>query len=37
MLPSPRPWDFPASIDRDISRVDDSMEVDDPEGVVSLD
>jgi hypothetical protein len=37
MLPSPWPWDFPPSIDRDVSRVDDPMEVDDPEGVVRLD
>jgi hypothetical protein len=31
MLPSPRPWDFPPSIDGDISRADDPMELDDPE------
>jgi hypothetical protein len=31
MLPSPRPWDFPPSIDGDINRVDDPMELDDPE------
>jgi hypothetical protein len=31
MLLSPHPWDFPASIDRDVSRVDDLMELDDPE------
>ena len=37
VLPSPRPWDFPPSIDGDISCTDDLMEVDDPEGVVSLD
>jgi hypothetical protein len=37
VLPSPRPWDFPPSIDGDISRADDLMELDDPEGMVSLD
>jgi hypothetical protein len=37
MLPSPRPWDFPTSIDGDISRADDWMEVDEPEGTVGLD
>jgi hypothetical protein len=37
MLPSPRPWDFPPSIDGDVSRADVPMEVDDPEGVVRLD
>jgi hypothetical protein len=31
LLPSPRPWDFPPSIDGDISRADDPMELDDPE------
>jgi hypothetical protein len=31
VLPSPRPWDFPPSIDGDVSRVDDPMELDDPE------
>jgi hypothetical protein len=31
MLPSPRPWDFPPSIDGNISRADDPMELDDPE------
>jgi hypothetical protein len=31
MLPSPRPWDFPPSIDGDISRADSPMELDDPE------
>jgi hypothetical protein len=31
VLPSPRPWDFPPSIDGDISRADDPMELDDPE------
>jgi hypothetical protein len=31
LLPSPRPWDFPPSIDWDISRTDDPMELDDPE------
>jgi hypothetical protein len=31
MLPSPRPWDFPPSIDGDVSRVDNPMELDDPE------
>jgi hypothetical protein len=31
MLPSPQPWDFPPSIDGDISRADDPMELDDPE------
>jgi hypothetical protein len=31
VLPSPRPWDFPSSIDGDISRADDPMELDDPE------
>jgi hypothetical protein len=30
MLLSPRPWDFPPLIDRDVSREDDLMEVDDP-------
>jgi hypothetical protein len=37
VLPSPQPWDFPPSIDRDISRKDSPMELDEPEGVVSLD
>jgi hypothetical protein len=37
LLPSPRPWDFPPSIDRDVSREDSPMELDEPEGVVSLD
>jgi hypothetical protein len=37
MLPSPQPWDFPPSIDGDISRADDPMELDDPKAVVSLD
>jgi hypothetical protein len=37
MLPSPQSWDFPPLIDRDVSRVDVLMEVDDPEGVVRLD
>jgi hypothetical protein len=37
MLPSPRPWDFPPSIDGDISREDSPMELDEPEGAVSLD
>jgi hypothetical protein len=31
LLPSPRPWDFPTSIDGSISRADDLMELDDPE------
>jgi hypothetical protein len=31
LLPSPRPWDFPPSIDGDISHADDPMELDDPE------
>jgi hypothetical protein len=31
VLPSPRPWDFPPSIDGDISHADDPMELDDPE------
>jgi hypothetical protein len=31
VLPSPRPWDFPPSIDGDVSRADDPMELDDPE------
>jgi hypothetical protein len=31
VLPSPQPWDFPPSIDGDISRADDPMELDDPE------
>jgi hypothetical protein len=31
VLPSPRPWDFPPSIDGGISRVDNPMELDDPE------
>jgi hypothetical protein len=31
MLLSPRPWDFPPLIDRDISHMDDPMELDDPE------
>jgi hypothetical protein len=30
VLPSPRPWDFPPSIDGDISCADDPMELDDP-------
>jgi hypothetical protein len=37
MLPSPRPWDFPPSIDGDVSCKDSPMELDEPEGVVSLD
>jgi hypothetical protein len=37
MLLSPRPWDFPPSIDGDVSREDSPMELDEPEGVVSLD
>jgi hypothetical protein len=37
VLPSPRPWDFPPSIDGDVSREDSPMELDEPEGVVSLD
>jgi hypothetical protein len=37
MLLSPRPWDFPPSIDGDVSRKDSPMELDEPEGVVSLD
>jgi hypothetical protein len=37
VLPSPRPWDFPLSIDGDVSREDSPMELDEPEGVVSLD
>ncbi|KAF8481855.1 hypothetical protein DFH94DRAFT_691497 [Russula ochroleuca] len=37
MLPSPRPWDFPPLIDGDISREDSPMELDEPEGAVSLD
>jgi hypothetical protein len=37
MLPSPRPWDFPPSIDGDVSREDSPMELDEPEGAVSLD
>jgi hypothetical protein len=36
MLPSPRPWDFPSSIDGDVSREDSPMELDEPEGVVDL-
>jgi hypothetical protein len=31
MLPSPHPWDFPSSIDGDICREDNLMELDDPE------
>jgi hypothetical protein len=31
VLPSPRPWDFPPLIDGGINRVDDPMELDDPE------
>jgi hypothetical protein len=31
MLPSPRPWDFPPSIDGDINCADDPMELDDLE------
>jgi hypothetical protein len=31
LLLSPRPWDFPPSINGDISRADDLMELDDPE------
>jgi hypothetical protein len=31
VLPSPRPWDFPPSIDGDVSREDDPMELDDLE------
>jgi hypothetical protein len=37
MLPSPRPWDFPPSIDGDVSHEDSPMELDEPEGAVSLD
>jgi hypothetical protein len=37
MLPSPRPWDFPPSIDGDVSREDDPMEVDEPDRSVSPD
>jgi hypothetical protein len=37
MLLSPRPWDFPPSIDGALSRTDDPMELDDPEGTVGLD
>jgi hypothetical protein len=37
VLPSPRPWDFPPSIDGDVSREDSPMELDKPEGAVSLD
>jgi hypothetical protein len=37
MLPSPRPWDFPPSIDGDVSREDSPMELDEPEGTVGLD
>jgi hypothetical protein len=37
MLPSPRPWDFPPSIDGDVSCEDSPMELDKPEGAVSLD
>jgi hypothetical protein len=31
LLPSPRPWDFPPSIDGDISCADSPMELDNPE------
>jgi hypothetical protein len=37
VLPSPRPWDFPPSIDGDVSREDSPMELDEPEGAVSPD
>ena len=37
LLPSPRPWDFPPSIDGDVSREDSPMELDGPEGAVGLD
>jgi hypothetical protein len=37
VLLSPQPWDFPPSIDSDVSRKDDPMELDDPKGMVSLD
>jgi hypothetical protein len=37
MLSSPRPWDFPPSIDGDVSREDSPMELDGPEGAVGLD
>jgi hypothetical protein len=37
MLLSPRPWDFPSSIDGDVSREDSPMELDEPEGTVGLD
>ena len=37
LLLSPRPWDFPPSIDGDVSREDSPMELDEPKGAVSLD
>jgi hypothetical protein len=37
VLLSPRPWDFPPSIDGDVSHEDEPMEVDESDGSVSLD
>jgi hypothetical protein len=37
MLPSPRPWDFPPSIDGDVSCEDSPMELDEPGGTVGPD
>jgi hypothetical protein len=37
VLPSPRPWDFPPSIDGDVSREDSPMELDGSEGTVGPD
>jgi hypothetical protein len=37
VLPSPRPWDFPPSINGDVNCEDSPMELDEPEGAVSLD
>jgi hypothetical protein len=37
VLLSPRPWDFPPSIDGDVSREDTPMELDEPKGAVGLD